>query len=82
MSRANLIDWVSQVRGEGAIDMRLQLREIDLNHPVVWSTFVRSQQVGVLVSEVGDVLPASGSQVVVHTLVVGEDGGGGSYTRR
>jgi hypothetical protein len=73
-----LADGSGQIRGEGTVDVGLELREVDLNELVVLGTLVLAKLVGVLAGEVTNVLTLGGGKVVVHAVVEGEDGGGGT----
>lgn len=64
---------MSQVWSEGAVDVRLKFRKVDLHHLVVGSTLVRGEHGGVLLSQLGDALPVGGHQVVPHAVVEGEN---------
>jgi hypothetical protein len=67
-----------QVRGEGSVDVRLELAQVDLDHLVVLGTLVGLELLGVSASKVTNVRTLGGRKVLVHGLVEGEDGGGGS----
>lgn len=71
-------DGGGQVRSEGTVDMGLELGQVDLNQLVVLSTLILAELLGVLAGEVTDVLTLGGLQVVVHAVVEGEHGGGGT----
>lgn len=71
-------DRGSQVRGEGTVDVRLKLAEVELNELVVLSTLILPEVLGVGAGEVTDVLTASSLEVVVHAVVEGEERGGGT----
>jgi hypothetical protein len=77
-SLAELGDRSSQIRSERTVDVRLELGEVDLDELVVLDVLVRAEAVGVGAGEVTDLLSLGGSQVVVHAVVEGEDGGSGT----
>lgn len=64
---------MSQVWSEGAIDMRLKFRKVDLHQLVVGSTLIRGEHGGVLLSQLSNALPVGGHQVVPHAAVEGEN---------
>lgn len=73
-----VLDGGAEIGGEGSVQLRLELIEVDLNHLIVVSTLIRDEVALVLVGEVGDAGTLGGNEVLSHALVVGEDGGGGS----
>lgn len=75
---AELGDGGGQIGGEGTVDVRLELGQVDLDELVVLGTLVLTEVSSVRASKVTNVLPASGSQVLVHALVEGEQGGRGT----
>lgn len=77
-SLAELGDRSTQIRSERTVDVRLELGEVDLDELIVLGTLVRLEAVGVLAGEVTDLLSLGGGEVVVHAVVEGEDGGGGT----
>ena len=73
--RRRSADLVGAVGGVRAVDQRLQLVEVDLDHLVVAARcrrLGRAQVVGDLVGGVGDRLAAGRLQVLRHVVVVGE----------
>lgn len=66
----------SKIRSEGTVDVRLKLREVDLDQLVVLGALILTQLLGVFAGEVTNVLTLGGLQVVVHTVVEGEHRGG------
>src|SRR5690242_606651 len=77
-SLGKLGDGGGQIGGEGTVDVRLELVEVDLDELVVLGTLVLAKLVSVLAGEVTNVLALGGPQVVVHAVVEGENGGGGT----
>ena len=75
---SELADGGGQIGGEGTVDVGLKLVEVDLDELVVLGTLILAKLVGVLAGEVTNVLTLGGLQVVVHAVVEGEDGGGGT----
>jgi len=71
-------DGGSQIGGERTVDVGLELRQVDLDELVVLGTLVLTELGSVFTREVTDVLTLGGLQVVVHTVVEGEHGGGGT----
>ena len=69
---------VRKVRREGSIDVWLQLRQVDLNELVILSALIWAQVLPEGVRQLGYGLPTRGHQVIIHALVVGEHGGGGT----
>lgn len=67
-----------KIRGERTVDVGLKLAEVDLNELVVLSTLILLEVLGVGAGVVTDVSTLGGRKVVVHTVVEGEDGGGGT----
>ena len=67
-----------KIGGEGAVDVGLELGEVDLDDLVVLGTLIGAELVGVGTGKVTDVLAASGLEVVVLAVAEGEDGGGGT----
>ena len=65
----------SQIGGEGTVDVRLELIQVDLDELVVLGTLVLTELGSVLAREVTNVLTLGGLQVVVHAVVEGEHGG-------
>jgi hypothetical protein len=77
-SLAELGDGSSQIGGEGTVDVGLELGKVDLNQLVVLGTLVRSEAVGVRAGKISDLGSLGGGEVVVHTVVEGEERGGGT----
>lgn len=77
-SLLELADGCSKIGSEGTVDVGLELREVELDKLVVLCTLVLVELRGVLASEVADRLPLSGLEIVVHAVVEGEQGGGGT----
>lgn len=75
---AELGDGGTQIRSEGTVDVRLKLSEVDLNNLVVLGALVLLELLGVEAGKVTNVLTLGSSEVLVHVLVEGEDGGGGT----
>lgn len=75
-SLLELGDGGSKVGSKGTVNVRLKLREVDLDQLVVLGALVLMQLLGVLAGEVTNVLTLGGLQVIVHTVVEGEHGGG------
>ena len=71
-------DGSSKIRSEGTVDVRLELGQVDLDQLVVLSTLVLAQLRSVFAREVTNALTLCGLQVVVHAVVEGEHGGGGT----
>merc|ERR1719158_762373 len=78
-SSSQIMDRCGEVRSEGTVNMRLQCGEVYLYQLVVLAALVRRQE-STLVFEclVSNSLALGGRQVIHHTLVEGEHGGGGS----
>jgi hypothetical protein len=74
-SLLELGDRGSKIGSEGTVDVRLQLREVDLNQLIILGALVFAKLVGVRPSELTNVLTLSGLQVVVHAVVEGEQRG-------
>lgn len=77
-SLAELGDGSAQIGGEGAVDVRLKLREVNLNQLVILGAGVLTELLGIGASEVTDLGTLRGGKVVVHTVVEGENGGSGT----
>lgn len=75
---AELGDGGTQIRGEGTIDVRLKLSQVDLNNLVVLGALILLELLGVEAGKVTNVLTLGSGEVLVHVLVEGEDGGGGT----
>jgi len=73
-----LTDGSGKIGGEGTVDVRLELGEVDLDELVVLGALVLLELLGVGAGEVTDLLALGGVQVVVHAVVEGEEGGGGT----
>ena len=71
-------DGGGQIGGEGTVDVGLQLGQVDLDELVVLGTLVLTELLGVVAGEVTNVGTLGGLQVVVHAVVEGEHGGGGT----
>lgn len=71
-------DGGSQIGGEGTVDVRLELGQVDLDQLVVLGAFVFTQLLGVDPGEVTNILALGSGEVVVHAVVEGEDGGRGT----
>mmetsp|Transcript_45480 Transcript_45480/g.75908 ORF Transcript_45480/g.75908 Transcript_45480/m.75908 type:complete len:411 (+) Transcript_45480:1238-2470(+) len=71
-------EGVGAVRSGGAVDMRLELREVDLDDMVVVGALISLEKVLVLVGILGDSSTAGGLEVTGHAVVEREEGGGGS----
>lgn len=74
--RCKLADGRRQIRRERAVDMRLELAEVNLHDLVVLGAFIRLEVVLEGVCVLGDLRPLGGLQVGRHALVVREEGGG------
>eukprot|EP00053_Salpingoeca_punica_P020385 m.211399 g.211399 ORF g.211399 m.211399 type:complete len:843 (+) comp18318_c0_seq1:197-2725(+) len=72
---------VGQIRGEGAVDVRLQRAEVNLDDLVVRGVLVGREQLLVLGGQVGNAGAVGLLQVGTHALGEGEDGGGGANLR-
>mmetsp|Transcript_8070 Transcript_8070/g.13163 ORF Transcript_8070/g.13163 Transcript_8070/m.13163 type:complete len:599 (+) Transcript_8070:685-2481(+) len=68
---------VGQVRGEGPVEHRLQVAQVDLNHLVVRGARVGAQVLAEGVRGRGQARAVGRAQVGVHTGRVGEGGAGG-----
>lgn len=77
-SLLELGDRGGKVGGEGTVDVRLELVEVDLDQLVVFSTVILVKLLRVLLGEVTNALTLGGVQVLVHAVVEGEDGSGGT----
>lgn len=77
-SLAELGDGGGQIWGEWAVDVGLELRQVDLNQLIVLSTLILPQLLCVSTGEVSDVLALGDGKVVVHAVVEGEQRGGGT----
>ena len=77
-SLSELADRGGQIRSEGTVDVGLELVEVDLDELVVLGTLVLTKLLGVFAGEVTNVLALGSLQVVVHAVIEGEDGGGGT----
>ena len=77
-SLLELRDGSSQVRGEGTVDVGLELGQVDLDQLVVLSTLILAKVLGVGAGEVTNLLTLGSLQVVVHAVVEGEERGGGT----
>ena len=75
-SLLELGDGGSKIGSEGTVNVRLQLRQVDLNQLVILGTLIFAKLLGVGPGEVANVLTLSGLQVVVHAVIVGEKRGG------
>lgn len=60
-----LADGGGEIGSERAVDVRLELREVDLNELIVLGALVFLELGGVRTGEITNVLALSGSQVVV-----------------
>lgn len=74
-SLLELGDGGSKIGSEGTVDVRLQLRQVDLNQLVILGTLIFAKLLLVGPGEVANVLTLSGLQVVVHAVIVGEKRG-------
>ena len=75
---ADLGGEVVEIGGEWAVDTRLELVQVDVNVLIVLGAGVRGEDRHVLVSQVANGGAASRVEVLLHAVVVGEDGGGGT----
>jgi len=73
-----LADRGGKIWGEGTVDVRLELREVDLDQLVVFCTLVFTKLLGVRASKVTNLLALGSCKVVVHAVIEGEDGGRGT----
>jgi len=73
-----LADGGGKIGSEGTVDVGLELGEVDLDELVVLGALVLTELSGVLAGEVTDLATLGGGQVVVHAVVEGEEGGGGT----
>lgn len=69
-------DGGGKIGGEGTVDVRLESVEVNLDELVVLTSLISLEVVVVESREVSNLLSASGVQVVGHSLVEGEGGGG------
>ena len=70
---------MSEIGRERSVDVRLQGGQVQFDDLVVFSVSVGSQEAfPVLVSGVGDLASSGGSQIILHTVIVGEQGGSGA----
>ncbi len=58
--------------------MGFKLRQVDLDHLVVFGTLILTEFLGVFAREVTDGLTFGRLEVVVHAVVEGEERGGGT----
>lgn len=77
-SLLELADGGGKIGSEGTVDVRLKLGEVNLNELVILSALVLLELLGVGAREVTNLLALGGVQVVVHAVVEGEEGGGGT----
>ena len=77
-SLAELGDGGGQIWGEWAVDVGLELRQVDLDELIVLGTLILPQLLCVSTGEVSDVLALGDGKVVVHAVVEGEQRGGGT----
>jgi hypothetical protein len=71
-----LADGGGKIGGEGTVDVRLELRKVDLDELVVLGALVLAELVGVLTGEVTDLRSFRGYKVIVHAVIEGEERGG------
>ena len=77
-SLGELGDWGGKIWGEWAVDVWLELGEVDLDELVVLGTLILAKVVCVGAGEVSDVLALGDGKVIVHAVVEWEEGGGGT----
>lgn len=77
-SLLELADGSGKIGGEGTVDVRLKLGEVDFEELVIFCALIFLKILGVGAREVTDVLALGGVEVVVHAVVEGEEGGGGT----
>ena len=75
---ADLGGEMVEIGGEGAVDTGLELVQVDVNVLIVLGAGVRGQDRHVLIGQVANGGAASRVEVLLHAVVVGEDGGGGT----
>lgn len=71
-------DGGGQIGSERTVNVRLELGQVDLQELVVLGALVFAELLGVEAGEVTNVGTLGGGEVVVHAVVEGEDGGGGT----
>lgn len=74
-SLAELGDRSSKIWGKWAVDVWLELRQVDLDQLIVLGALILSQLLGVDTSKVTDILTLRDGKVVVHAVVEWEEGG-------
>lgn len=67
-----------KVRGEGTVDVGLELSEVDLNPLVILTTLVRLKVVVKLLGVLRNGRTVGGLEVAAHSVVEGEERGGGT----
>ena len=77
-SLAELGNGGGKIGGEWAVDVGLELRQVDFDELIVLSTLILPQLLCVSTGEVSDVLTLGDSKVIVHAVVEGEQRGGGT----
>ena len=75
---AELANRMGEIGREGAVEVRLERREVNVDDLVVRGVGVTAQQVAKEVGLARDARATGGDQVVVHALVVREDRGRGA----
>lgn len=73
-----LADWGGKIGSEGTVDVGLELGEVDLDELVVLGALVLAELSGIRAGEVTNLGTLGGCEVVVHAVVEGEEGGGGT----
>lgn len=75
---AELGDGSGQIGSEGTVDMGLKLVQVDLDELIVLGALITTELLGVRSGEVTNLGSLGSSEVVVHAIVEGEDGGCGT----
>lgn len=73
-----LADGSGKIGGEGTVDVGLKLAQVDLDELVVLGALVLPELGGVLAGEVTNLATLGSGEVVVHAVVEGEEGSGGT----